>query len=267
MVFIESFGDNDFRSVYKSVDEEISEREERIQTEKFLQLLDEIDQRETEKHVMSSDSESEDDDDYMDYIEYRKQKKRKKLNKIRRRGKVKKEFMKVSIVDDENMRKENKKEEERKRDFHGKVHTLDDLPPDESEFYKIFGSSMLPDPPEVNIEAGRRLKDGKVVYSARFPENMFEGLEFNGFSIEVEYVLIAFLLVFLAGIYLGKFTSGIKHRREITQLKTKYQSHINSIQSRPLPPPPQPMYIPAANMYQHVPPLKPIEIQQNTNTN
>jgi hypothetical protein len=234
MVFMENVGDNDFGSVYDSVGEQVREEEERQQAEMFLRLLDDLDARATGDTTSPDVSDNDSEYGYSDdEEEYRRQRMKKRRGRSRgtRRPNLHKEYMKVSITDDEKNKREQKKEDEHKRrDFYGKVHTLDDLPPDEMDFYKIFGGAPPEELPEVNIQGGRRLRDGKIVYSASFPGMFLDGLDIGSFSLDMEYVLLFIVVVLLVGIFVGKMSSGNKHRREIQQLKKTHMNQLNSIQ-------------------------------------
>lgn len=259
---MENVGDNDFRSLYRCVDEQLKEEEERQQTEMFLRLLDDLDARATtvpsSKHDNDDDYSSDEDGDY------EIPSKNRRHRRIGRAPRLNKEFLKVSITDDEKTtRDKNKKEELERRELYGKVHTLDDLPPDESEFYKIFGGVPSEEPSDVNIEAGRRLKDGKIFYSAKFPGNIFDGMEIGSFSLELEYIIIFILIVFLVGVFIGKLSSNRKHNRTMQQLKRAHNTQLQSIQrsllsyqyqqqSTPTPTP-QPVYIPVPMTSNHIP--------------
>ncbi len=163
--------------------------------------------------------------------------------------------MKVSIVDDEKAKNESKKDSERKK-WHGKVHTLDDLPPDQFEFGNLFGPPP-PDPPEVNVKAGRRLGDGKVVYSASFPNLMDYGVNFGSFDLQLEYIILFIIIVFMVGIYIGKRVSAARHNKQIKQMQLSHAKQLSTIKhalvsratTSATPPapmttlPPQPIYI------------------------
>ena len=237
MVFYESVGDNDFRSLYKSVDEEMSEAEERKQTEMMLRVLDDLDARITtkEKHNKKksrrskykkrnhydsddTDSGSDSEDEYI----------KRPRRTIGRPYKPVKELMRVSIVDDEKARQEQIKEDNRRENLHGKVHTLDDLPRDELDFGSFFGSPATPEP-EINIQAGRRLMDGKVFYSASFP-GFLDGFELENIDFQIEYAIIFILVVFLVGIYIGKKASNRRNARVITQMRQKHSAQLQSME-------------------------------------
>lgn len=212
MVFWETTGDNDFRSLFPSVAEEVREDEERKQTEMFLKLLEDIDSR------SPKDSQESDGGGHS-------------------RGSTR-EFLKVSITDPEKAERENNEEKTQapRARFHGKVHTLDDLPPDELDFASLFGVPPAPEPPEMNFEAGRRLSDGKIKYSASLPPISFAAFgfpaEMQGFSIQVEYVLIGVLLVFLLGIWLGRKATQNRFQRELRRVHTNYASQMHAMHSK-----------------------------------
>lgn len=243
MVVYESMGDNDFRSLYKSVDEEMTEAEERKQTEMMLRVLDDLDARITTKekpnnfkrkrrskyvrreydsdYTESDESDSESDFDFGEGY-------RERPRRIGRPYKPKKEFMKISIVDDEKARREQLKEDRRREKLHGKVHTLDDLPRDELDFGSLFGTPAAPEP-DINIQAGRRVADGKVLYSASFP-GFLDGFELDNFDFQVEYIIMILLVVFLVGIHIGRKVSNRRNARTITQLRQKHNNQLQAME-------------------------------------
>lgn len=238
MVFWETVGDNDFRSLFASVEEEVREEEERKQTERFLQVLDDLDSR----IGKSSDQESEG----------------RPTRKTGRR-----EHLKVSITDPEKAERENKKEQEvakqKNKKFHNKVHTLDDLPPDEFDFASLLGLPPPPEPSEVNVEAGRRLSDGKVKYSANIPRMDFASfglpMDIAGFSVSTEYVLIGLLVLFLIGIWIGRYAARVRHRRELFRVQQahavqlgQFQHQLNSMKTYLSHMNAQPVYMPVPMM-------------------
>lgn len=237
MVFWETVGDNDFRSLFASVDEEVREEEERKQTERFLRVLDDLDSR----IGKSADESSE-----------------RSTPKGARR-----EHLKVSITDPEKAERENKRERElasrETRKFHNKVHTLDDLPPDELDFASLLGLPPPPEPSEINLEAGRRLSDGKVKYSANIPRMDFATLglpvDIGGFSISAEYALIGLLVLFLIGLWIGRYASRIKHQRELRKVQqahaaqlSYFQHQLNSMKTYMSHVSAQPVYMPVPMM-------------------
>lgn len=271
MVVYENTGDNDFRSLYKSIDEEMTEAEERKQTEMMLRVLDDLDARITtkEKHTNkkkrrrhkyrkrdydSDFTETDDSDsDYDSEEEYIP-----RQHGIGRRYKPKKELMKVSIVDDEKTRREQSREDRRRKKFYGKVHTLDDLPPDELDFASLFGTPAISEP-EINIQPGRRVADGKIFYSASFP-GFLDGFEFDNIDFQIEYAIIFILIVFLVGIYIGKTASNRRNTRTINQLRQKHSHQIQAMERNFLMsgygrPQQNPMYVPIPVQTQNTQPL------------
>jgi len=240
MVIFESMGENDFRSVYKSVDEEMKEAEERTQTEMMLRVLDDLDARITTKDKprkkkkrprrrhrrrddysdSESESESESESDY-EHVSHQRR-------TIGRPYRPTKELMRVSIVDDEKARRDHAREESRRESLHGKVHTLDDLPRDEMDFGSFFSSPATPEP-DITIQAGRRLMDGKVLYSASFPGFM-DGFELDNIDFQIELAIIFVLVVFLVGIFIGKKANNRRNARAITQLKQKHTGQLQAMQ-------------------------------------
>ncbi len=202
--FFEGYGDNDFASIFPSVAEEKREREERQQTEMLLRVLDELE--------LSSDSIG---------------------NHNHRSPMV--ENMKVSIIDDGNkesttnpseaLRKSAKAKEQKR---HNKVHTLDDLPP-MSEFELLFGAQPEPDEidPPVVVTSGRRLKDGKIIHSARFAGFEDFGFYWSGISFENICFIGLFLLFFLFIIF-RVFVSRSRSRRTSTFQEDMIRKNIRS---------------------------------------
>ena len=244
-------GDNDFSAIFPSVAEEIKEEEERKQTEMFLRLLDDIDTRtnnrqeeEFRKHSLPRkrrqryrysdeyDSCSDGDDDVYYSDNDLPPRRRRSHGRRSRATYPAKEYLKVSITDDEKQRREKERiareEEQQRAALRGKVHTLDDLPPDEMDLAQLFGVAPMPDPPEVNVTAGRRLHDGKLVYSASFPNLADFGIDLGSFTFQLEYIIVFVMVVFMIGIFLGRRASAARHRREI---KTITKSHMNQLQS------------------------------------
>lgn len=120
-------GDNDFASNFASVAEEKREAEERRQAEFILKLLDEL-----EKNADSGPSKDD-------------------------------KFERMVAIDDEGYIYDTKDQQEQKRkQFHNKVHTLKDLPY-ESEWEQIFGPQPEPEP-AYDIKKGRRVIDGRKVH-------------------------------------------------------------------------------------------------------
>jgi hypothetical protein len=179
---------SDFASVFPSVAEERREEEERRQTRMFLQILDGLEKREQHRGRRAPREEEEEED----------------APRARRSARLRKELMRVSITDDdlqERTRAKDRAERERKVE---RVHTIKDLPPDEFDF---FGQAALPEAPDIVVEAGRRLSDGRVAYHTRFPSlaGILEdlGLGFLG-DFRFELVLLLVAMVFAMGVYLGR---------------------------------------------------------------
>jgi len=188
MGILESDGSSDFSSIFPSEAERKREDEERVQTERLLDLLDELENRQQLETPR-------------DFRGHRK------------------EYMRVSITGDDEDGRDDGNTNNKKDDKKG-VHTLNDLPRDEFDF---FVESMVPDKPNVNIEAGRRLKDGKISYHTSIPFlDWFYGDDgtMNGETI----MMLLFLAVFLFGIYIGRRSfSG-------SQLKQPFQTHAQPLQ-------------------------------------
>lgn len=237
MVLMEEHsGSGDFRKIFNSVSEEIREDEERQQTEMFLRLLDDLDARETDdndRHARDNgDSASNESDSEDDMVHPSNSKHRRRRRRFGREPVHHKEFLKVNITDDDKTKREKQKKEDlRREEMRGKIHTINDLPPDELDLYKLMGLSPPAESSEVNIESGRRLKDGKVIYSAKFPTGtIFDGFDIGSFTIEFEYIIIFIMGVFLIGISIGKLTSSAQHNREMQKLKTMHLKQIESIE-------------------------------------
>ena len=197
MVFFESDGKNDFASIFPSVAEEYKEEEERRQTELFLQVLEDLEStRKTNNNRLDEGNNS------------------------------RKEFMRVSITgDEEDNKKKSKDETDRNR-----VHTIRDLPQD--DLFEMFGPP-IPETPQVNIEAGRRLHDGKTIYTASLP-GWFEDMQLGGMSFNVELGVLMILIVFLIGLWLGR--RGSKRSRKTQQYnQPSYQYSQNQHQQHQQP--------------------------------
>lgn len=224
MVFLETDAGGDFGSIFASVAEERREEEERRQTLLFLRLLDEMEQR-------SGDRSAEEEEE--------EEKPRK------RRGR--KEFMRVSITDDdlaESTRRTDKEARDRKV---GRVHTIKDLPHDDFDFF------MPPTPeidlPELSITSGRRVGDGKVTYFANF-ENFFG--EIGAFKTELNWILL--ICIFLLGIYLGR-----RLARANNSTPPVVQRRVEAVtQQQTMAPQPSVIYYAFASM----PPMCPIAKEQ-----
>lgn len=174
MVFHEmDVGGGDFASIFASVAEAKQEEEERKQTMMFLRILDSMDERGNAKVSAPSTP-----------------------------G-IHKEFMRVSITDDDLAEKTKRTDTDKRDDKVARVHTIKDLPPD--DMFDFFGPphNQESDVPDLTIKAGRRLGDGKIVYHASIGE-LFSGT-FDGLGIfKVEIIFLLALTLFLIGIYIGR---------------------------------------------------------------
>ena len=212
MVFHEmDVGGGDFASIFASVAEAKQEEEERKQTMMFLRILDSMDERGNSKVSAPSTP-----------------------------G-IHKEFMRVSITDDDLAEKTKRIDIDKRDDKVARVHTIKDLPPD--EMFDFFGppQNQDPDVPDLTIKAGRRLGDGKMVYHASIGE-LFSGT-FDDLGIfKLEIVFLLALTLFLIGIYIGRKMA----RRTIPKVLTS--PPLLSIQQQPQYP-----YQYHASAYQHNP--------------
>jgi heme exporter protein D len=183
MVYFESFGDNDFASIFPSVAEERREEEERRQTEMFLRLLDEMDHRREEEEPRVERQRVE-------------------------------HFVAVNgdgdIVRAEDPPLLNGKKIDRK-----KVHTLDDLPP-VNDWELIFGPQPEPEP-TMQVSSGLRVKDGKKFYRAYVPGEP-GSFQWSGVSLEVLLILVLIGMVLLIVLLRGRKT---RRKREAYNQKAK----------------------------------------------
>lgn len=156
MVHFEQEGE-DFASIFQSVARQKEENEEREKIKKMLDLLDELESQDKQQVVPVQPMPYQ-MPMYPYYYPMIPQHTAPQLQAPKQRV----EFYKVitedgDIVDTDKM---SEKIVNRK-----KVHTIDDIPK-ESEWEAIFGT-----PPEeeplVDVQAGRRLKDGEKFYTAR----------------------------------------------------------------------------------------------------
>lgn len=175
MVFHEiEMGGGDFASIFSSVGEQKKEDEERKQALLFLRLLDGMEERQNRTPLTPS-----------------------------RPDGIQKEYMRVSITDDDIAEKSRRCERETKdkRDATvGRIHTIKDLPHDDFDFLMM---TPLPELsiPEISVEAGRRLSDGKVTYHTNFT-NIFGEWNENLFKFEITTLLA--LAIFFFGVYMGR---------------------------------------------------------------
>lgn len=161
MVYFEVQGDNDFASIFQSIANERREEEERRQNQRFLRLLEELEQQQHQHQEQQ----------------------RVEHLRIGPRG---------DIVRDEQDTLRGEKRQP------GRVATLDDLPK-ESEFEMIFGPRPELEP-QLKVNSGRRLHDGKEFHRAVFPGLDSLVLNWSGLPFEMIVVGAAalfFLLVVL----------------------------------------------------------------------
>lgn len=172
MGFFESDGSNDFASIFSCVAEAQKEAEEKKQTELLLRMLDELEDARPDESGTD---------------------------------RPRKEFWKVSAgAGDEEAKREKKKEAARRDAVRGKVHTLDDLPKD--DFGLFFPSAPPPaDIPEMKVETGRRLSDGKISYSVSMP-GMFDVFDIGDGDRLWFFLGLLLLAVLVFGIFIGRIT-------------------------------------------------------------
>ena len=198
MVYFESFGENDFASIFPSVAEERREEEERRQTEMFLRLLDEIDHRKEEEEE----------------------------EEPRRRKRKIEHFVAVN-GDGDIVRTDDPVTMKGGTVDRNKVHTLDDLPK-ESEWDMIFGPQPEPEPP-MQVSTGLRVRDGKKFYRAYVPGEPGY-FQWTGVSAEMLLALavigIVLLLVLLRG---RKVQKRVKVRQEnAKQIQENFDKFIEA---------------------------------------
>lgn len=120
----------------------------------------------------------------------------------------------------------------------GKVHTLDDLPRDTDWFLDPLGargdaaeeeSTM----PEIKVSPARRLSDGRRFYSAEvLGGSLADALRIGPFTISLEWLLVAVIGLFLAGVWLGRIASRTKARRELATLRREHAANLLTIRNR-----------------------------------
>jgi hypothetical protein len=191
---MESDGSSDFVNIFSSEAERIRENEEKLRTEQLLNILDELEERQQPNLDLFDD-----------------------------RQKPRKEYMRVSITGDDEGDEDKERKLEGKKEDRKRVHTLDDLPPD--DFGLIFGPPPdVPEPPTLKINTGRRLRDGKIQHMASFP-GIFESLNLGDFF-SIDLLLMLVFVVFLVGIYIGRRSNQRKmknNRREKKVLQKQQQ--------------------------------------------
>lgn len=225
-----SGGDDSFASLFPIIGEAERERKEKEQLEGVLEMLQRIDSERRGPAPRSRPPPppppgyydyggyySDPDDDYRPYDSRDR------------------EYMRVSITDNERARREHELEARRKKEahqrFHGKVHTLDDLPPD-NDFLVALG--LAPDPSAqeeiegVRINADRRLKDGKVVYSAAFP-SFSELLAIPRIALPVEWIAVGLLALLVLGVILGRVASRARAAKQMEALRAEHQRELEAL--------------------------------------
>lgn len=199
MPFLESDGDNDFASIFDNYRSRKRDIEEKRRAQEMLRLLEGLEGRD-EYPVDRDPLDRNPGDNPLDRFRDRpgtqhccchecERKKRKwQEEEVRRREAQqnrfpgaprwpRKEYMRVSITDDErSQERERKRRLEERQKKVGRVHTIDDLPPDTLDMY--FSSPVIeePDPPFF-VESGRRLGDGEVMTQARLSPWMSDLVE------------------------------------------------------------------------------------------
>lgn len=232
MVRFESDGESDFASIFASVAQEKREREEKRQTTLFLQVLDEMEatpephkgkhrefqqghghQGRHEESEGGSDADEADFEAFKEFMAFRRQQR----GHGRSRHQPRKEYLRVEEDDEEDetmrlWRARQSKEKAARAEKVSRVHTINDLPRDDMDFF-LGGSPLLDAPPELTIEEGRRLKDGERFYTASLP-GWFEHLDLGVWMFRIELLILLALVVLLVGVYLGRRTMGaIRARR------------------------------------------------------
>lgn len=220
MGWSESDGDNDFASIFASVAQEKRELAERKQTEMMLRVLDEMDAKsatQSKRREMQQGHETgrsvEEDEEFQEFLAF----KRARMQQARRVQRHK-EFMRGTDEEDEMMAKHRKQvaqDKAARAEKVRKIHTLDDLPNDDFEFF--FGGGPPVDPvPELRIEEGRRLKDGERFYTATLP-GWFEHVDLGVWMFRIEVLIVLGLLLVLLGAYIGRKTLGSMRAKKLEQ--------------------------------------------------
>ena len=235
MVVQETIGDSDFRSIYSSVDREYREAEEQKQLKNFLNLLDELDNdlQHNEKHrkrkrrsrrtkelmtLEPQPEEEEDEESLFDDTEAVHDYEHEDDTCMR------KENLRVSIVDDEGAKKENEEEKETRAKKNKKVYTLDDLPKDDLNLFSFFPEPE-PKPSDLSISGGRRLSDGKITYTAGFP-SLNDTLKIGELSLDLDYIVLFLLVVFISGFFIGKIINSLNSRRVLNTTMRKMNERL-----------------------------------------
>lgn len=133
-------------------------------------------------------------------------------------------------------RQARKRKTKPEREWGGRVHTLDDLPRDPDWFVLDGGGPRDEDDggiAEIKVSPARRLSDGRRFYSAEFlGGSIADALRLGPFTISIEWMLIAVIGLFLAGVWLGRVASRRKARREMAALRREHASHLLTIRNR-----------------------------------
>jgi len=213
---VDSEGQNDFASIFASVAQEKREKEEKHQTALFMQVLDEMEATPEPRPCSSRASPHErqqgyDDEGYDDDFEEFKAFRAFRRQQARTRHSpqpARKEYLRVDEDEEDETRRvwrqSQAKAKRERAEKVSKVHTLDDLPRDNYDFF-LGGQPLLDETPELTIDEGRRLGDGERVYTASFP-GLFENIEVGVWVFRVELLLLLAAVVLLIGIYLGRRT-------------------------------------------------------------
>lgn len=199
MVFFESFGDNDFASIFHSVAEERREAQEREQAETLLRLLDELENR---KH--------DEDPSCCGAAAKKKQKEGSSSSPASRCEHY------VAITGEGDIVDTNEPETfQGKRLDRKKVYGLEDLPR-ETEWEMLFGPQPDPEPP-IRVKTEVRLKDGKKFYRAVIPGETGY-FQWSGVSIELLLLLACIGLIAFVIIMRSR---RVRRRREKVQQNAK----------------------------------------------
>ena len=150
MIDFETWGDNDFASVFPSVREEQRAAAEKEQAQLLLRLLDEMETRQ-------------------------EQERRVEYLRINGRGDVVRE--------------------EQDGDKRGRIMTVDQLPR-ESEYEMLFGKQE-PVEPQVLVETGLRLRDGKEVQALSLAEPRVTLFQWSGVRFETLALVVALIFIVL----------------------------------------------------------------------
>ena len=158
------------------------------------------------------------------------------------------ENMKVSITSDplDKIYTDKDKSLKKKAAFHGKVHTINDLPK-EDFLSELFGKEKEKEPPVVEYKtnqnlfnAGRRVRDGAIVYQAPSVSSAMSWFSSPNFEIFVCISLVIIFFGILIGKYIGDSAQKTKRRKQAQRVISKPISFIFKEIPPPVPPPPPP---------------------------